>query len=65
MQVEVNGKPVNIRSADLAAMMAELGHDPQTHATAHNGHFVARDCRASVTLAEGDRIEVLRPMYGG
>lgn len=65
MQVEVNGKPATIAAADLAALMAELGHDPDTHATAHNGQFVPRAARATTALSDGDRVEILRPMYGG
>ena len=65
MQVEVNGKPATIAAANLAALLTELGHDPQTHATAHNGRFVPREARAATPLAEGDRVEILRPMYGG
>ncbi|HEY1492260.1 MAG TPA: sulfur carrier protein ThiS [Steroidobacteraceae bacterium] len=65
MRILVNGAWHELRSAVLAAALAELGYAERTVSTAVNGQFVACGARAGTALAEGDRVEVLAPMQGG
>lgn len=65
MQVELNGKPFETDAATLADLIYAEGFEAPCVATAVEGTFVPRATRASVTLTEGLRIEVLSPMQGG
>lgn len=65
MRIEVNGKPHETGAATLGELLAELGLAEARVATAVNGAFAASDARGALRLADGDRIEVLRPMAGG
>ena len=62
----INGKPHNLHSAiTVAEYLRSLGIDSQHVAVARNGEVVERDHYAEVTLADGDRLEIVRPVGGG
>ena len=65
MRIVVNGEPREVEGRTLADLLAELGYGGAVVATAVNGDFAPAERRASLTLAEGDRVEVLAPMQGG
>jgi sulfur carrier protein len=65
MRILVNGASREIRAADLASVLEELGYGGAVVATAVNGEFVPAADRQSARLADGDRLEVLAPMQGG
>jgi sulfur carrier protein len=65
MRILVNGASREIRAAQLAAVLEELGYADTVVTTAVNGEFVAAGARVAVALREGDRVEVLAPMQGG
>ena len=65
MRILVNGASREIRAADLAGALQELGYGGTVVATAVNGEFVPTTERQTARLADGDRIEVLAPMQGG
>jgi sulfur carrier protein len=65
MRILVNGEWQTASAANLASALQELGYDDAVFATALNGEFVPGELRASTTLAEGDRIEIVAPMQGG
>jgi sulfur carrier protein len=65
LNIQVNGEWREVRAADLAAALAELGFADAVIATAVNGEFVPAGARAAAALSEGDRLEVLSPMQGG
>jgi sulfur carrier protein len=66
MQITVNGEARSVAaSATLADLLAELGQQPQSLATAVNGDFVPRSARASVQLHEGDAVFTFQPITGG
>ncbi len=65
MKVQVNGEWREVRAADLAGVITELGFEHAVIATAVNDEFVPVGDRAMLTLDDGDRIEVLAPMQGG
>jgi len=65
LRVQVNSEWREVRTANLAAALTELGFGQAIIATAVNDEFVPVGARATLTLDEGDRIEVLAPMQGG
>lgn len=65
MQIVVNGTPLQVESADLAALLAELDYDDAAVATAVNKSFVRRKDRAISALHDGDEVEILAPRQGG
>ena len=65
MRIEVNGEVREIAATTLAQALVDLGWGEAKVATALNGEFVPAAARATQTLRDGDRIEVLAPMQGG
>ena len=65
MKLLVNAQPREVQASDLDTALRELGFDSPAIATALNGAFVPRAARASATLSEGDRLEIVAPMQGG
>ncbi len=65
MRLEVNGKPVEAKSTNLADLLAELEYGDRKVATAVNRDFVRAADRAKTTLREGDAVEVVVPRQGG
>jgi sulfur carrier protein len=65
MKILVNGAWHELRAAQLAAALEELGYANRTVSTAVNGEFVAAAARTMTPLVAGDRVEVLAPMQGG
>jgi len=64
--LQVNGKPVELdRSTPLVAYLERLGVDPRAVAVEHNGEILERSAYASVTLREGDQVEIVRMVGGG
>jgi sulfur carrier protein len=65
MRILVNGDWRETGSAQVAAVLEELGYGASVVSTALNGEFVAATARVATALREGDRLEVLAPMQGG
>ena len=64
--VTVNGKQREIEGeVDLSALLQILEIDARTVAVARNGEVVPRDQHASVTVREGDSVEIVRMVGGG
>lgn len=63
--VLVNGEATRTHAATLALLVAELGYDQASVATAVNGDFVPRAARADRQLAAEDAIEIVAPRQGG
>jgi len=64
--VKINGKPVELeRATKLLAYLEKLGVNPRAIAVEHNGTIIERAAYASVTLKEGDTIEIVRMVGGG
>ena len=49
----------------VAALLAELGHAPDTVATALNGAFVPRGHREAALIRPGDALTLIQPITGG
>ena len=65
MQIAVNGKPVEVKAATLAALLDELDYGEQKVATALNKQFVRAADRVATKLKAGDAVEVVMPRQGG
>jgi sulfur carrier protein len=65
MTLLLNGEPREVEATTLDQALAELGYAGKVVATAVNGDFVPARKRETVTLMEGDRIEIVAPMQGG
>lgn len=64
MNITLNGDTRQTAAATLAELLTEQGFGPKV-ATARNGDFVPAGLRASTSISDGDRIEVVAPMQGG
>jgi sulfur carrier protein len=65
MQIEVNGKELEVGAATLAALLNELGYEDGVVATALNQAFVRAVDRRMTKLKAGDAVEILVPRQGG
>jgi thiamine biosynthesis protein ThiS len=64
--LEINGKRVELEQpTPLIAYLDQLGVNPGAVAVEHNGEIVERAAYESVTLREGDRVEIVRMVGGG
>jgi sulfur carrier protein len=65
MRIFVNGDQREVAPGTLAVALDALGYGGRKIATAVNGRFVPAPTRQSVTLSDGDKVEVVAPMQGG
>jgi thiamine biosynthesis protein ThiS len=66
IELVVNGKRVELEApTPLLSYLEKLGVNPRTVAVEHNGEIVARSSFASITLREGDKVEIVRMVGGG
>ena len=66
MTVQINGETREIvRSATVAELVVELDLPAPTLLIEHNGVALHRSEWLGATLADGDRIELLRVVAGG
>ena len=64
--VRVNGKERHLEEAiNLRDYVDSLGVDLDHIAVAHNGVVLRRQELSSVTLSDGDRVEIVRAVGGG
>ena len=62
----INGQTRRLeRSVTLAEYLHSLGLDDRYVAAAYNGAVVSREEFNKVALAEGDQVEIVRPVGGG
>lgn len=65
MKIRINGETQIVNCTRLDALLKELGHLPDTVATAVNQEFVPLSQRAAYQLCEDDSIDIIAPMSGG
>lgn len=65
MRISVNGRPLEVEAATLAALLGELDYVEVTVATALNQAFVRAVDRETTPLKDGDAVEILAPRQGG
>ncbi len=64
--VTVNGEPHAIEpGASVAALVARLGHAPESIAVAVDAVFVPRSRRAECLLRGGEQLTFFQPIVGG
>ena len=49
----------------LAELLQRRGDSPKSTIVEHNGAYVRADRLSDVSVAEGDRIEIILPAFGG
>jgi len=66
MTISLNGEKADTRGADtMAELIDRYGLPPQTLLIEHNGLALHRHEWRQRSLAEGDRIELIRVVSGG
>ena len=66
MTISLNGEKADTRGADtIAELINRYGLPPQTLLIEHNGLALHRNEWRQRSLAEGDRIELIRVVAGG
>tara|TARA_B100000513_G_C11868412_1_gene175151 strand:+ start:489 stop:686 length:198 start_codon:yes stop_codon:yes gene_type:complete len=65
MQINVNGKPTEVKETNLCNILKELGYYDAKVATAVNEVFVPTADRSKLKLSAGDRLEIVAPQQGG
>jgi len=66
VKVTINGEPRTVeRSSNVAELIAELGLPAPAILVEHNGLALRREEWPARTLADGDRIEIVRIVAGG
>ena len=66
MNVTVNGKPMELEGGTtVEGLLVLLGVPRQYLAVAVNREVTPKSEYTAVKLAEGDRVEIVRPMGGG
>jgi sulfur carrier protein len=67
VDIWLNGERRTVRATDVRGLLAEIGRDPAARglAVARNGEVVPRSAWEMVTLASGDRIEIVGAVQGG
>jgi sulfur carrier protein len=61
----INGEEREISPADIANLIAQLGLPAAAVLVEHNGEALRREEWAGRSLAEGDRLEIIRIVAGG
>ncbi len=66
ISLQINGKPVQLESPTrLLAYLDQLGVNPRAVAVEHNGEIIERAAYESITLQDGDKVEIVRMVGGG
>jgi len=65
VKIYVNGIETLIENNALDAVLAQLGYQDVTIATAINGDFVPLSQRKNCRMQDSDKLEILAPMQGG
>ncbi len=62
----INGEPHPAApSLSLLALLEHLGEPIDKAVVEHNGRYVRRSDLQAVPIADGDRVEVILPAFGG
>ena len=66
LRISVNGKPMEVEAGlTVEDLLTRLAVKREYTAVAVNRDVVRKADYATLTLAEGDRVEIVRPMGGG
>ena len=65
MQIKVNGKQREVNPCTLLAFLEQFEVNPQLVAVEYNGEIIRRGSFESVSLTEGDTLEIVHMVGGG
>ncbi|MBI2205021.1 MAG: sulfur carrier protein ThiS [Candidatus Rokubacteria bacterium] len=66
MQIAVNGKAMDVPDGlTVDTLLTHLGIKREHTAVALNREVTPKSAYAATTIADGDRVEIVRPMGGG
>jgi thiazole synthase len=65
LTLTVNGEPRRTAAATIAALVVELGLEPEKVAVERNGTIVPRSTLGEAPLADGDVLEIVHFVGGG
>ena len=66
LSMTVNGQPHTVAArGTLADLVTQLGHAPESIATALNGEFIPRAQRDGQALRSGDKVTCFQAIVGG
>ncbi len=65
VRVRLNGDEREVTAGTLLDLLARLERDPRLVAIERNGEIVPRDRFGEVTIAAGDRLEIMQFVQGG
>jgi sulfur carrier protein len=66
ISLQINGKKVELeRPTELLVYLDQLGVNQRAVAVEHNGTIIERAAYDSVTLDQGDTVEIVRMVGGG
>ena len=66
ISLQINGKRVELEQPTaLLAYLEQLGVNPRAVAVEHNGEIIERAAYQTVTLGDGDQVEIVRMVGGG
>jgi thiamine biosynthesis protein ThiS len=66
VQINVNGKPMEVEPGiTVDGLLSLLNVKPEYTAVAVNREVTPKGTYGTVTLSEGDKVEIVRPMGGG
>jgi sulfur carrier protein len=66
ISLQINGKRVQLeQSTPLLVYLAQLGVNPRAVAVEHNGTIIERSTYETVSLQDGDTVEIVRMVGGG
>lgn len=65
MRIELNGESVEVNATRLSDILDECGYQNARIATALNGDIVHKQSHNETWLNEGDRLEIVAPIFGG
>ena len=65
MRISINGTMREVAATTLAALLEELEYGGATVGTALNQDFIRANDRTTVSLTDGDAVEIVTPRQGG
>ena len=65
MQLTVNGKPIEFSGTTVCELLVKLGIDAALVAVERNTEIVPKKLYESMSLGDGDRIEIVHFVGGG
>jgi thiamine biosynthesis protein ThiS len=65
ISVKINGEPREVAEGSVAALLEQLGLNPQLIVVEHNREILDRAVLADTELSAGDNVELVHNVGGG